>query len=315
LQEKHPVATSLVTDGSTDRVPNAPRVVLPTRADVFSARADRFAALAAGHPMEAYLQLMGAVARAQQSALAARTAAPVDEKTLAASRDYGMPPISAQGHERAPVWRDDLKDVVQHVRDAAGASVVAPLDRLAALDEPGLESLADRVLAGTALDDDAAFVPFVGAALQVYFTRLAASLDVEAVSRCDVPGICPVCASRPVASIVRVGGQQSNLRYLVCSLCATEWNLARIKCTSCDTDKGVQYLSLTRDEDGKGTDASTRAEACDECKSYLKIFYQEKDPQVEPNADDLATLALDVLVDEQGYGRSGPNLLFHPGTA
>ena len=47
----------------------------------------------------------------------------------------------------------------------------------------------------------------------------------------------------------------------------------------------------------------------------IKIFYQEKDPQVEPNADDLATLALDVLVDEQGYGRSGPNLLFHPGTA
>ena len=42
-----------------------------------------------------------------------------------------------------------------------------------ALDASALESLADRVLAGTALDDDAAFVPFVGAALQVYFARLA----------------------------------------------------------------------------------------------------------------------------------------------
>jgi FdhE protein len=105
------------------------------------------------------------------------------------------------------------------------------------------------------------------------------------------------------------------MRYLVCSLCATEWNMARVKCTACNTDKGVQYLSLTRDENAKATDAPTRAEVCDECKSYLKIFYQEKDPQVEPNADDLATLALDVLVDEQGYGRSGPNLLFHPGTA
>ena len=114
---------------------------------------------------------------------------------------------------------------------------------------------------------------------------------------------------------MRVGAEQSNLRYLVCSLCATEWNLARIKCTSCDADKGLQYLALTRDEQEKGTDAPTRAEACDECRSYLKIFYQEKDPQVEPVADDLATLALDVLVDEQGYGRSGPNLLFHPGTA
>ena len=29
----------------------------------------------------------------------------------------------------------------------------------------------------------------------------------------------------------------------------------------------------------------------------------------EPVADDLATLALDLLVDEAGYSRSGPNLL------
>jgi FdhE protein len=64
-----------------------------------------------------------------------------------------------------------------------------------------------------------------------------------------------------------------------------------------------------------GIAAARRAEACDECKSYLKIFYQEKDPAVDPVADDLASLALDVLVDERGYGRSGPNLLFHPGSA
>ena len=32
-------------------------------------------------------------------------------------------------------------------------------------------------------------------------------------------------------------------------------------------------------------------------------------------ADDLATLALDILVDEAGYLRSGPNPLFIPGNA
>ncbi|MGZ8253723.1 MAG: formate dehydrogenase accessory protein FdhE [Burkholderiaceae bacterium] len=309
------MATPIVTDGSTDRAPHAPRVVLPVRPDVFSVRADRFDSLASQHPLAAYLRLMAEVARAQQAVLAARRPGHVAEAALATSRDYGMPPLSAQAHERPTVWRDDLKDLVQHVRTRSANGVAATLEQLLALDVPALESLADRVLAGTALDDDAALVPFVGAALQVYFTRLAASLDVAAVDHCDVPGICPVCASRPVASIVRIGGQQANLRYLVCSLCATEWNLARIKCTSCDTDKGLQYLTLTRGEDEKATESPTRAEACDECKSYLKIFYQEKNPQVEPTADDLATLALDVLVDEQGYGRSGPNLLFHPGTA
>lgn len=309
------MATPIVTDGTTDRAPQAPRVVLPMRHDLFSARADRFAALADGHPMAAYLQLMAEVARAQQAALAARRADPIPESALAASRDYGMPPLSAQAHERSMTWRDDLQDIARHVRARSANGVAATLERMLALDVPALESLADRVLAGTALDDDAALVPFIGAALQVYFARLAGSIDVAAVDHCDVPGICPVCASRPVASVVRIGGQQANLRYLVCSLCATEWNLARIKCTSCDTDKGVQYLTLTRGEEEKATESPTRAEVCDECKSYLKIFYQEKDARVEPNADDLATLALDVLVDEQGYGRSGPNLLFHPGTA
>ncbi|HET9024481.1 MAG TPA: formate dehydrogenase accessory protein FdhE [Burkholderiaceae bacterium] len=309
------MATPIVTDGTTDRAPKAPRVVLPTRADLFGTRADRFSALATGHPMAAYLQLMAEVARAQQAAFGARRAEAVNEEALAASRDYGMPPLSAQAHERSAKWRDDLQDIAGQVRARSASGVAATLERVLALDVPALESLADRVLAGTALDDDAAFVPFAGAALQVYFARLAASLDVASVNHCDVPGICPVCASRPVASIVRIGGEQANLRYLVCSVCATEWNLARIKCTACDTDKGVQYLSLTRDENAKATDAPTRAEVCDECNSYLKIFYQEKDPQVEPNADDLATLALDVLVDEQGYGRSGPNLLLHPGSA
>ncbi len=309
------MATSIVTDGTTDRVVKAPLVVLPTRTDVFRTRADRYTALAADHPMADYLQLMAEVARAQQATLGARRAEPVPESALAASRDYGMPPLSAQSHERSAMWRADLDDVARHVLAQSSNAVAATLQRLLALDLPALEALADRVLAGATLDDDAALVPFVGAALQVYFTRLAASLDIVDVSRCDVPGICPVCAERPVASVVRIGGAQANLRYLVCSLCSTEWNLARIKCTACDTDKGVQYLSLTRDENAKATDAPTRAEVCDECKTYLKIFYQEKDPQVEPHADDLATLALDVLVDEQGYARSGPNLLFHPGTA
>ncbi|HET6947768.1 MAG TPA: formate dehydrogenase accessory protein FdhE [bacterium] len=308
------MATPIVTDGSTDRAPHAPRVVLPTRSDVFSARADRFTALAGGHPMAAYLQLMGEVTRAQQAVVGARPAGPVGNQAMAASRDYGMPPLSAQAHERSTAWRDDLQDIVRAVRARSANGVAATLDHVLALDVTALESLADRVLAGTALDDDAAFVPFIGAALQVYFTRLAASLDVAAVQQCDVPGICPVCASRPVASVVRIGAPQANLRYLVCSLCATEWNLARIQCTSCNADKGLQYLALARDDNEKGTEAPTRAEACDECKSYLKIFYQEKDPQVEPTADDLATLALDVLVDEQGYARSGPNLLLHPGT-
>lgn len=308
------MATPIITDGSLDRVRKTPRVVLPVRADIFADRAARFTSVAAGNSMADYLQLMGKVARAQQSALAGRTAGVVAEAALTASREYGMPPLSAQSHERSAQWRADLADIVSHVRAQSTNGVQAALATLDALDEAAQESLADRVLAGTSLDDEAALVPFVGAALQTYFTRLAATLDVASVEHCDIPGICPVCASRPVASVLRIGGEQANLRYLVCSLCATEWNMSRIQCSSCDTDKGVKYLVLQGEDESKGEPAA-RAETCDECKSYLKIFYQEKDPQVDPTADDLATLALDLLVDEQGYARSGPNLLFHPGSS
>ena len=314
------MATPIITDGSLDRVRKTPRVVLPVRSDLFAERAARFASVAAGNTMSGYLQLMAKVASAQQLVLASRTADAVPEAALTASREYGMPPLSAQSHERSPQWRADLADIVSQVRAQSTNGVQAALTTLDALEEAAQESLADRVLAGTSLDDEAALVPFVGAALQTYFTRLAATLDVGLVEHCDIPGICPVCASRPVASVLRIGGEQANLRYLVCSLCATEWNMSRIQCTSCDTDKGVKYMVLQAEvEPGKKgqlqAEPAARAETCDECKSYLKIFYQEKDPHLDPTADDLATLALDLLVDEQGYARSGPNLLFHPGSS
>jgi FdhE protein len=308
------MATPIITDGSLDRARKVPRVVLPVRADLFADRAARFESVAVHNTMSGYLQLMGKVARAQQSALARRAAEAVPEAALTASREYGMPPLSAQSHERSPQWRADLADIVSDVRAQSTNGVQAALAKLRALDEAAQESLADRVLAGTSLDDEAALVPFIGAALQTYFTRLAATLDVALVEHCDIPGICPVCASRPVASVLRIGGAQANLRYLVCSLCATEWNMSRIQCTSCDTDKGVKYLALQAEGESK-IEPAARAETCDECKSYLKIFYQEKDPHVDPTADDLATLALDLLVDQQGYARSGPNLLFHPGSS
>ena len=102
---------------------------------------------------------------------------------------------------------------------------------------------------------------------------------------------------------MRTGATVNNLRYLHCALCNTEWNLSRAICTTCNTDKGVALQEL------EGSNGAVRAETCDSCHTYLKMVYQEKDPYVDPVADDLATLALDILVDEAGYARSGPNLL------
>lgn len=310
------MATPIITDGTMERVTTAPRVVLPDTATLFADRASRFLQVASGHPMADYLKLMGAVAQAQHDTLGRRQALPVAEAALSQSRDYGMPPLSALSHARSPLWRDDLSDLLAALDKNPAAAAMVKAVR--ALDDAARESLADRILAGSTLDEDAAAVPLVGAALQVYFARAATAIDVELVKNFDVATVCPVCATRPVASVVRLGGERNNLRYLHCALCSSEWNMTRIKCSACEEDKGVHYLSMTTGDaepaaNEVGVAAARRAEACDECKSYLKIFYQEKDPQLDPVADDLASLALDLLVDEQGFARSGPNLLFHPG--
>ena len=125
-----------------------------------------------------------------------------------------------------------------------------------------------------------------------------------------MPGVCPCCGFLPVASIVRTVGEVSNLRYLHCALCNVEWNLVRVKCAACDSTAGISYRELQGE--AMKRPGTVRAEVCDGCKSYLKIVYQEKGG-VDPVADDLATLALDILVDEAGYARAGPNLLFVPG--
>ena len=50
---------------------------------------------------------------------------------------------------------------------------------------------------------------------------------------------------------------------------------------------------------------AVKAEACNECHSYAKMLYQARDLDVDPFADDLATLGLEVA--EAGWSRQAPN--------
>jgi FdhE protein len=170
-----------------------------------------------------------------------------------------------------------------------------------------LEEQADLLLTSATHGVDAQAAPFVMAALQVYWVQMVCSLSVEQVAehvgRFDVPGVCPVCGTLPVASIVRADKAYQGYRYLHCALCATEWHLVRIKCSHCGSTEGIHYHSI------EGGAPAIRAEACDGCHAYRKIFYQEQDMQVEPLADDLGSLALDLLMSEAGFNRGSGNPL------
>ena len=59
----------------------------------------------------------------------------------------------------------------------------------------------------------------------------------------------------------------------------------------------------------EGDSGAVKAETCGDCRSYAKMLYQTQDMKVDPVADDLATLGLDVLVAEAGWSRHAPNPL------
>ncbi len=56
----------------------------------------------------------------------------------------------------------------------------------------------------------------------------------------------------------------------------------------CESTEGIAYQGVD------GGPEAIKAESCDRCHTYRKIFYQEKDMNVEPVADDLASLVLDA---------------------
>lgn len=287
-----------------------PFIRLPMRHEVFAQRASRFDTLAHNHVLGEYLAFMARLSRAQQAVLEAFPLVPLpSSEQLALSRRYGMPPLSVQSWSRDWSWHAGLQQIFALLGteplSPQASDAVAHLSR-AGVDE--LERLAEAVLAGVYSDVPPEVSPFVAAALQVYWTHMATLLGEQAFARLERPNLCPVCGSPPVSSLVRIGGAEQGLRYLFCSLCAAEWHMVRIKCSSCESTRDIGYYVQ------EGSSGAVKAESCDDCNAYLKIMYMEKDTGVEPVADDLATLSLDLLMNQAGKERSGPNLFFHPGS-
>ncbi|WP_198341971.1 formate dehydrogenase accessory protein FdhE [Burkholderia ubonensis] len=285
-----------------------PRFRLPERATVFSARAARLRQLADLNPISGYLRLMAVVADAQHAVLQDFAAQMPSQDAIARAQQHSMPLVPALGGERDPQWRAVLYELLDRVE---GAGLVNPplaklLDRLRLMAPAELDAQADAILALRFAEVDPATAPFLMAALQVVWTDLASRTRPADVPFLDQPGLCPVCGTHPVASVVRVGGQYEGYRFLQCGLCTTEWHMVRTKCTHCDSTKGIAYHGI------EGGSEAVKAESCDECKTYRKIGYQNKDYDFEPLADDLASLTLDLLMNEAGYRRSSPNPLLWP---
>ncbi len=311
-------------------------MLLPERAALFARRASRLRHLAQGHALGDYLRFLAFLAEAQEAALDTFPEVPLPtERELALARGHGLPPLSAASWPRAQAWRAALRQILARARDQAdlpGAARLA-IDRLAALGENATEEVATHLLAGDLEAVDPAYAPLVAAVLQIYWVHLTTTLGAGAFPRVEPPSLCPACGSRPLASVVLSGGETHGLRYLVCPLCASQWHLVRAKCVACDSAKDLAYYALESEgphpvhpvhpvsagdarsglREAARRRPAVQAEACEGCRTYLKILHVERDPGLESVADDLATVALDLQMTEAGYARFGANPLLTPG--
>ncbi|OWW20325.1 formate dehydrogenase accessory protein FdhE [Noviherbaspirillum denitrificans] len=267
---------------SSTQIPAGASNLIAPRDDLFSRRSARLEQLAAGQADAAWLSTLASLARHQQIAFSALANAPAES-------------------ELKLIWQSTYRTLFAAM---TGSPLVPdgaqPLDGKA-LDEAGEKclKLAHGEIVADARDSQDYLV---AAAMQVAWS--AAESSPAALERVQTVAHkhCPECGCEPVGSIVLAGAGKAGLRYLECCLCATRWHAVRAHCTLCDEGSVVSYLGL------EGGNPAVQAECCDHCHGYVKTCFQEKDPDVDPVADDLASLMLDVLVGQEGYSRASPNL-------
>jgi FdhE protein len=284
-------------------VAEPPFARLPDPSTLFQARAERFQALAAQHELAPFLGFLAGISSCQhqlQDGLP-DIDLPADEDRERA-REHAMPPLDRGRFTADASFDATLGRLLQL---AEGVDMPEParsgLGRVIAANAAARIAMARAVLANEVPVADFADHVFVAAALQVHYARLASGLEAKRL----VPvgdGACPACGGAPVSSMV-VGWQGAhNSRFCVCSLCATQWNYVRIKCTLCSSTKGIAYREV------EGGDGTIWAETCESCRGYVKILHQHKNVALDPVADDVASLGLDLLLREGEYRRGSVNL-------
>lgn len=283
-------------------VSSPPFVRLPDPTTLFAVRSQRLRELASAHELGPYLGFLADLAQAQhriQDGLSRPDMPPAD--AIARAREFGMPPLDRSRFSTEPAFENTLDRLFALAGDMPMPDAArAALDQARGAGAHIRDAMVRAVLADSIPVESLASHVFVAAALQVHFSRMAAQLDGDRL----VPvgdAVCPACGGAPVASVIVGWPEASNTRFCACALCETWWHYVRIRCTVCGTTKGIGYKEI------EGAPSNVQAETCEECRSYVKILHQHKDPSLEPVADDVATLGLDLLVKEAGYRRGAFN--------
>jgi formate dehydrogenase maturation protein FdhE len=132
--------------------------------------------------------------------------------------------------------------------------------------------------------------------LEVFATELSILPHREMETTTDH---CPHCGFPILCSIAREEGMGMR-RSTLCSLCSSEWAVARLGCLRCGEQEASRLPVFSFD-----AWAHIRVEACDSCGGYLKSIDMTKDAEALPVPDDVASSAINIWAFEQGYQAIG----------
>lgn len=282
-------------------VSSPPFARLPDPASLFANRAQRLRGLAETSDLAPYLTFLADLAQAQHG-VQSGLPPPVgpDVATVMRAREFEMPPLHLDGVDRDKTMAltfDRLFAAADQIEKPAAAAEA--LFRVKKADPARRASMTQAVFAGALPADAIAECIYVWAALQIHFARLASVLDGRMLVPVAEGVVCPVCGGKPSSSMVVGWPGSHGARFCTCSLCSTLWHYVRIKCTLCGSTKGIAYQEI------EGLGGTVKAETCEECHGWSKIFYQTRDPALDPIADDVASLGLDLLMRELHCRRGG----------
>jgi len=266
------------------------------------------------------LDLVGRTSQAQLQACASMATAPFtlpeDKVAPDTAHCQGAPLLSPEhiplpGRRGALVFRKIL-DMLRERGDSLGTSAETVHRALAA--KPGTEGSMRPAQAFEALlkNDTAFFEHWAGclpaapalprflalSSLAPSFTRLHAALANRLRTNDIWPhGHCPLCGNPPL--IGKLAGKEGFRRHS-CSLCRLEYRVPRLGCPFCHEQNSGKLGVFTAD-----SQPGYAVYVCRTCKSYIKLAdFREYAGRVSlPVLDDLESLPLDMLAQQQGFTR------------
>ncbi|WP_297323084.1 formate dehydrogenase accessory protein FdhE [uncultured Bartonella sp.] len=275
-----------------------PFVRLPDISTLFAERSKRFDELAPTSPVKDYVDFMSEFTAAQQFTCNEFADVDIAGQDQVKAQAFEMPPINRQAIISTPIF-DDIAATFFNVLARAklkGSPLITLEDTRARRLE--WQDWAANIIAHQLPQENLAQHIYVTGALQIILTLAAAKLDAKKLKPIE-GNLCPCCGGSHSASMIVGWPSSEGIRFCSCLYCGSLWRYVRIKCTFCEQTAGISFREI---DGGPGT---ILAETCDTCKRYCKQLNQQKDSHFDVFSDDIGSLALDLLMQEDGKFKRG----------